>query len=164
MCELFSVSTHSSSLRRQTSPLFQLAELFPRLGATRRTSEPAARCGPSGIGSKELAAIVAGGGNAFPERLFWQPIFYPVLTREYADLIARDWNSTDPDHDFLGYVTRFQVRNEYLSRHEIQTAAGDTLLEYWIPADELGAFNAAIVGGIAVVAEFRRGELVASPD
>lgn len=27
--------------------------------------------------------------------------------------------------------------------------------EYWIPAEELGAFNAAIVGEIEVIAEYR---------
>ena len=33
---------------------------------------------------------------------------------------------------------------------------GRTILEYWIPAEDLDAFNDAIVGTIEVVAEFHR--------
>ncbi len=36
------------------------------------------------VGPKELALIVAGGYRAFPPRLPEQPIFYPVLSEEYA--------------------------------------------------------------------------------
>ena len=32
--------------------------------------------------------------------------------------------------------------------------------EYWIPAEELKAFNDAIIGEIAVVAEYRHGERI----
>ncbi|HET9655002.1 MAG TPA: hypothetical protein VFP72_06595 [Kineosporiaceae bacterium] len=34
--------------------------------------------------------------------------------------------------------------------------SGRTILEYWIPAEDLEAFNDAIVGQIKVVAEFHR--------
>lgn len=33
---------------------------------------------------------------------------------------------------------------------------GETILEYWIPADELDEFNDHIVGRIEVVAEFHQ--------
>jgi hypothetical protein len=36
-----------------------------------------------------------------------------------------------------------------------EQAGGVAHLEYWIPADQLPAFNKAIVGSIAVIAEFR---------
>jgi hypothetical protein len=42
------------------------------------------------VGPKELELIRASGYRAFPPRLPEQPIFYPVLTREYAVKIARD--------------------------------------------------------------------------
>jgi hypothetical protein len=112
------------------------------------------------IGQSELALIEETGFKRFPPRLDWQPIFYPVLTQEYADAIARDWNSTDPAHNFVGFVTRFQVRNEYLCNYEIQTAADLHTLEYWIPAEDLGLFNDNIVGIIEVIAQFRNGKLV----
>jgi hypothetical protein len=37
----------------------------------------------------------------------------------------------------------------------VQDAGGRAHQEYWIPAEDLSAFNDAIVGEIEVVAEFR---------
>ena len=112
------------------------------------------------VGQNELTLIAETGFKQFPPRLEWQPIFYPVLTQDYADAIARDWNSTDANHNYVGFVTRFQIRNEYLCNYEIQTVAGRNTLEYWIPAEDLDSFNGNIVGTIDVVAEFRNGRLV----
>jgi len=113
------------------------------------------------VGESELAKIEQTGFKRFPPRLRWQPIFYPVLTQDYADAIARDWNSTDSAHNYVGFVTRFSIRNEFLSNYEIQTAADKSTLEYWIPAEELDSFNDNIVGAIELVTEFRDGQLVA---
>jgi hypothetical protein len=44
------------------------------------------------VGPTELELIEQTGMRAFPPRLREQPIFYPVLTEEYAVKIARDWN------------------------------------------------------------------------
>ncbi|GAA0651315.1 hypothetical protein GCM10009424_30430 [Sphingomonas ursincola] len=90
--------------------------------------------------------------SAFPPRLPEQPIFYPVTTEEYAVKIARDWNVPQSGS---GFVTQFQVRRDFLSRYDVQDAGGKAHREYWIPAEELEAFNAAIVGKIEVVREFR---------
>ena len=54
-----------------------------------------------------------------------------------------------------GYVTRFEVRRDFLANYDVQDAGGRAHREYWIPAEELDAFNAAIVGPIDVVREFR---------
>ena len=59
--------------------------------------------------------------RAFPPRLPEQPIFYPVLTEEYAVNIARDWNVPASGS---GFVTRFAVRWDYLSCFEVQDAGG----------------------------------------
>jgi len=107
------------------------------------------------VGAKELELIRESEFTAFPPRLLEQPIFYPVLNVEYAVQIARDWNAK---HDGVGYVTRFRVRNEYLSRYEVQTVGSSLHREYWIPADDLASFNDNIVGKIELVAEFRRKE------
>lgn len=90
--------------------------------------------------------------TAFPPRLPEQPIFYPVTTEDYAVKIARDWNVPKSGS---GFVTRFRVRREHLDRYQVQDAGGKAHREYWIPAEELDAFNAAIVGQIEVVREFR---------
>jgi hypothetical protein len=107
------------------------------------------------VGQKELDLIRDSGRKRFPPRLFWQPIFYPVLTEDYAIRIARDWNTKDPNSGFAGYVLRFRVCKEYLDRHEPHEAGGRDLMEYWIPADELDEFNANVVGEIEVIHEFR---------
>jgi hypothetical protein len=87
--------------------------------------------------------------RAFPPRLPEQPIFYPVLSEEYAVKIARDWNVPASGS---GYVTRFDVRRNFLDNYSVQRAGGSAHLEYWIPAEEMNAFNEAIVGEIEVVA------------
>jgi len=107
------------------------------------------------VGPEELRLIEATGMTAFPPRLPDQPIFYPVLSEAYAIKIARDWNVKASGK---GYVTRFSVRRDFLARYEVQEAGGRDHLEFWIPAEDLPAFNAAIVGVIEVTAEFPAGD------
>jgi hypothetical protein len=45
------------------------------------------------VGQAEMELRRASGFREFPPRLPEQPIFYPVLTEEYAPQIARDWNT-----------------------------------------------------------------------
>lgn len=104
------------------------------------------------VGPKELELIRLSGMRAFPPRLPEQPIFYPVTTEAYAVKIARDWNVPASGS---GYVTRFQVLKSFLDNYRVEEAGGREHREYWIPAEELPAFNDAIVGEIEVVAEFR---------
>jgi hypothetical protein len=106
------------------------------------------------VGQAELDLIRESGFRAFPPRLPHQPIFYPVLMEEYAIQIARDWNTRDAASGCSGYVTRFRVRREFLDRYTVQTVGGSQHQEYWIPAEKLAEFNAAIVGPIEVVARF----------
>jgi hypothetical protein len=102
-------------------------------------------------GPEELALVKASGWRKWPPRLAGQPIFYPVLNEEYATMIARDWNVRQSG---AGYVTRFQVRRPFLDNYEIHQVGGQTILEYWIPAEDLDALNASLVGKIEVTAEF----------
>jgi hypothetical protein len=103
-------------------------------------------------GPEELALVRASGWRAWPPRLPEQPIFYPVLNEDYAVRIARDWNV--PAHG-VGYVTRFEVDAAFVSRYPVRQAGGRTILELWVPAEELAEFNRHIVGRIEVVREFR---------
>jgi hypothetical protein len=105
------------------------------------------------VGQKELDLIRESKFTQFPPRLPHQPIFYPVLSEEYATQIARDWNAKSEEG--VGYVTRFRVRTEYLKRYKIETVGGSVHQEYWIPAEDLAAFNQNIVGLIEVTAEYR---------
>ena len=106
------------------------------------------------VGQKELDLIAESGYLAFPPRLPGQPIFYPVLTQEYAARIAREWNTRDAASGFVGYVLRFRVLDAYLSSFEVRTVGSKMEQEYWIPADQLTAFNEHLVGAIEVVAQY----------
>ena len=99
----------------------------------------------------ELALVEASGWREWPPRLPDQPIFYPVLNEDYAARIARDWNVKASG---AGYVTRFEVEKDFLDKYDVQQAGGQTILEYWIPAEDLEEFNRHIVGLIEVVREF----------
>jgi hypothetical protein len=103
------------------------------------------------VGPEELELIRQSGMRAFPPRLPDQPIFYPVLSEAYATKIARDWNVP---RSGSGFVTRFSVRKNFLDAYQVQEAGGRSHLEYWIPAEELPAFNNAIVGLIEVTSTF----------
>ena len=85
-------------------------------------------------GPEELALVEASGWRKWPPRRAGQPIFYPVLNEEYATKITRDWNARQSG---AGYVTRFQVRRSFLDNYEIHQVGGQTILEYWIPAEDL---------------------------
>lgn len=106
------------------------------------------------VGQKELDLIRESGWRRFPPRLSWQPIFYPVLTEEYAIHIAKAWNTRDANSGYVGYVLRFQVLADYLDQFETHKAGGCNCVEYWIPADALDDFNDHIVGMIEITREF----------
>ena len=100
------------------------------------------------VGEHEFALIEASGFQAFPKRLPEQPIFYPVVNLEYARYITSNWNKP------IGYVTAFEINDEYISRFEIHTVGSHIHQEYWIPADELDEFNQNIIGNISIIEKY----------
>ena len=109
------------------------------------------------VGQAEFDLIRASGFAEFPPRLPEQPIFYPVLSKEYAIQIARDWNTKDERSGHAGYVLTFEVRSSFLGSYEVQTVGTSEHKEYWIPGRDLVEFNKNIVGPIEVLCEFRSG-------
>lgn len=103
------------------------------------------------IGPKELALIEDSGWHKFPPRLPEQPIFYPVMNEEYATQIARDWNVKESG---AGYVTRFAVDADFVSRYPVQVVGATVHKELWVPAEDLEEFNRHIVGPIELIASF----------
>lgn len=95
-----------------------------------------------------MALIFDSGMKAFPARPAEQSIFYPVLNEEYAIQIARDWNTKEPDG--AGYVTSFMVPDAFSQKYERHVVGGTKHEEWWVPANELTALNAAIQGFILV--------------
>lgn len=101
------------------------------------------------VGLKEMELIYDNGMKAFPVSLPQQPIFYPVLQLEYARQIASGWNAKNGQ--YAGYVTKFKVEDQYLSQFEKHAIRESQHEEYWIPAEELDAFNQHFLGLIRVV-------------
>lgn len=102
------------------------------------------------VGNAELELIRKSGYKKFPPRLPEQPIFYPVLNERYAAEIAERWNASSAP-DCIGFVTRFEVDDEYASKFEVRTVGRSYHQELWIPADELDIFNSHIIGTISVI-------------
>ena len=114
------------------------------------------------VGQKELDLIEISGFKVFPPRLDWQPIFYPVLNKEYAEQIASEWNTKDKVSGYVGYVLEFEIEDEYLSQFNIQTVGSQmpengVIFSDGIEQDFL-QFNSGIEARISVAP--KRGFLV----
>lgn len=105
-------------------------------------------------GQAELDLIKESGWRKLPTRLFWQPILYIVTTEEYAIQIARDWNATDTFSSNVGYVLELQVDDTFLAKYEQKQVGDKTHTEYWIPSEDVDAFNGAIQGEIKLIHSF----------
>ncbi|MBC7878975.1 MAG: hypothetical protein H7Y59_17525 [Anaerolineales bacterium] len=103
-------------------------------------------------GPKELELVVANEYRRWPPRLPEQPIFYPVTNEEYAKEIAIKWNIPASS---VGYVTRFQVKKNFMDRYEIYKVGSQLHTEWWVPAEDLEELNDNIVGLIEVIGEYR---------
>lgn len=106
------------------------------------------------VGLRELELVLDVEARAFPPRLAAQPIFYPVLNREYADEIASKWNPLDEVSGFAGFVTDFDVDAEYLRGFEPKTVGAARHQELWVPSEELSGFNAHITSKIRTTSAF----------
>lgn len=106
------------------------------------------------VGANELELIIDSGMRRYPPRLYWQPIFYPVLNFQYAAEIAERWNMRDEDSDGVGFVTAFEIPEEYFKLFQVQTVGLVHHQELWVPATQLDEFNDAIVSGIRVEKAF----------
>ncbi len=102
------------------------------------------------VGIKELELIKQSGMRKFPPRLPEQPIFYPVLNVEYARQIAQEWN-TKSAPGFAGFVTEFDVIDDYISKFEVKTVGSNMHKELWVSSEELDEFNSYIIGNIKVI-------------
>ncbi len=106
------------------------------------------------VGQKELELVKESGYKKFPPRLEWQPIFYPVMNQQYAEQIAKQWNTEDEFSGYAGYVLAFDLPEEFVQKYPVQNVGGEMHNELWVPADELEEFNNNIVGLIRIVIVF----------
>lgn len=106
------------------------------------------------VGIKELELIADSNWKAFPPRLDWQPIFYPVLNQGYAEQIAREWNTEDAFSGYCGIVTRFDIPEDYFMKFKVENVGAIQHNELWVPATELQNFNENISGRIEIINVF----------
>lgn len=103
-------------------------------------------------GPNELKLVEGSGFKKWPPRLPEQPIFYPVTNEEYAKEIAIKWNIKDSK---VGYITKFEVKKEFMDRYDVKKVGGKKHTEWWIPAEDLEELNTNIVGLIEVIGEYK---------
>lgn len=106
------------------------------------------------VGAKELQLIAESNYTAFPPRLPEQPVFYPVLNSKYAEEIAQKWNTKDKNSGNKGYVTEFEINDNYISQFKVHIVGASYHKELWIPCEELSNFNSYIIGSIKVIKTF----------
>lgn len=98
------------------------------------------------VNQYELKKIQDNGWNEFPPRLPEQPIFYPVLSVEYAQKI-NEWNKVGYGE---GYIIEFEINDNYISKFDVHNVGSKIDNEYWIPAEELENFNKHIIGNLKI--------------
>ncbi len=103
-------------------------------------------------GPEELQLVKDSGYTKWPQRLPDQPIFYPVTNKAYAKEIAVKWNIRASG---VGYVTKFEVRKDFMDSYQTHQVGGEHHTEWWVPAEDLNMLNDNIVGLIEVVDEYR---------
>ena len=102
------------------------------------------------IGPQELDKLVQSDYKEWPARLPEQPIFYPVTNEQYTIEITR-WNVKQFG---AGYVTKFEVKKEFMDNYDIHTVGAHYHTEWWIPSEELDKLNANIVGKIEIIGKY----------
>ena len=103
------------------------------------------------VGSQELALIEATGWREFPPHAPGRQAFHPLTNEALARKMAQN---ACHKLDELGFVTRFAVLNAFLARYERKVVGAREHEEYWIPAEDLPAFNAAIDGRIEIIGAY----------
>jgi len=106
------------------------------------------------VGLYEMEKILESYGKEFPPRFPEQPIFYPVLNISYARQIAKEWNQNDSSSGFAGFVTEFEIDDDYIKSYETHCVGCDIHQEYWIPAEKLHEFNKNITNKITIIEAF----------
>ena len=104
-------------------------------------------------GPNELELVKESGFKRWPPRLPGQPIFYPVTNEKYAIEIATRWNIKDSG---VGYVTKFEVKTEFMARYKVEQVGAAHHTEWWVPDAELLELNDNIVGLIEVIGEYKK--------
>jgi hypothetical protein len=103
---------------------------------------------------RQLELILESDAREFPPRLADQPFFYPVLNAGYAEQIARDWNTRDTRSGHAGFVTAFELPDDYLACYDVRVVGAREHQELWVPAGRLPEFNHHLRSRIRITIAF----------
>lgn len=104
-------------------------------------------------GQRELDLIANSEYQRWPCRQPNQPIFDPVVTNEEYALELTQWHS---DTAGIGYLTKFDMSLDYISRQKFKSVDDKVHSEWWVGPQELEEFNNNIIGKIEVIEEIPR--------
>lgn len=76
------------------------------------------------------------------------------MNYDYAAQIARRWNTEDEFSGNVGFVTEFELADEFISKYEVRNVGGKEHNEYWIPSEELMEMNKSIIGSIQITGSY----------
>jgi hypothetical protein len=100
------------------------------------------------VGLPELEKIVQANCHAFPSPGLGRAGYYPSADFDGAEQMAAETRTEDELSGFAGFVTEFQVEDEYLQR--LGGRHGDPEAGWRVPEEELSNFNDAIMGVILI--------------
>lgn len=102
------------------------------------------------VGLREMMMVLDSGNRRFPDREQGQSVFYPTYSAVHATQMARDWHTKDPYAGFAGFVTAFDMEEEYLQALPLTDRNGKKRQELKIPSSDLAEFNTHIQGPIRI--------------
>lgn len=100
-------------------------------------------------GADDIAALERCGWKGFTVAGPAQNFFFPLLSRELAERIARCGYGQDG-----GYLLGARVQAQYLARFERYRLGAADELECRVPVEHLPEFNRHIVGRIQLLAQY----------
>lgn len=81
------------------------------------------------VGSKRIGADKEKQLSQISTEINGTAYFYPVLNEQYATEIASSWN-VKYNEDHRGYVTKFEVDDQYCGQFEVHQVGARTIRSY----------------------------------
>jgi hypothetical protein len=106
------------------------------------------------VGVSELGLLAKNGFRRFPPPTAEKQAFCPMLAFDDARRVAEQSNTKDRKSGFAGFVTRFEVADDYVRRLEPGAPGGRWTRGFRVPLSELENFNRHIIGTIEIVRRY----------
>ncbi len=105
------------------------------------------------VGPEDLIQVIESGYRRLP---LYPPGFYPICFRHYAQKVAKETNVTKNGQ---GFVLRFEVKTEFISKFQSHIIGSPDTEMYLIPSVDFDELRKAIIGKIDVTDAYQSGSL-----